>query len=169
MLEKESWNWNRMDQDKSTLKTGLTAFMTLAMSMLVLHTRICYGQTCISLSLKAPNFSSTILDWCWAVAVVLSRSCRAELWNYSGYMSITSTSSVCRVQTSFHAKEKSASHCLWKSLSHPLLVWRKSRVLILVLLKTYLIVFDCLSVSFILFERHQVTLKADLAREMKLP
>lgn len=40
MLEKESQRQNIMDQAELTLKAGLTAFMTLDLPMVVLHTNL---------------------------------------------------------------------------------------------------------------------------------
>lgn len=58
MLEKESWNWNRRNQDEWTQKE-LTALVVPGISTLGLHSllRVCYGQTCIRLSLKAHSWA----------------------------------------------------------------------------------------------------------------
>jgi len=152
-------SWNQQNKWLQYKPDKCTAFMTLGTSMLVLHTllRICYGQACISLNLKAPNFGSEILDWCWAIAAELSSETAVAAFQLPPLPACVGYKYPFMLKRSL----------LLMVCGSPFPVWCKSCVWIWVLFKVCLTVFDCLSDSLILLERHNVMLKADFAREVK--
>lgn len=66
-------------------ETGLAPLTALGTTAGVLPTllRICYGQTRLSLSLKAPDFGSRVLGWCWSVAATPSSGTAAAGFQFS--------------------------------------------------------------------------------------
>lgn len=162
MLEKESWNWNRRDQDEQTPEE-LTAFVVLGMSMLALHSLlwVCYRQTDMHQpQSKGTQLSNTRSGWYWATDACLNSEISKHC---SGYISTTSTFNTCRVQIFFQKVSLLIAVC---GSPFPSLATLVQTLCINLSSVLDLISFVwCSWDSFIFFERHQVIFWADLASQ----